>query len=122
MIKSADCRGYTLLEILIVIAILGMVLVPVSVFFQEYIRKSSSEDLLINKQLAQNVMETVLKTAFYNDMDTVIVLNNRSYQINVRSSTIDDLIELTVTSQRKEIESKPVVLKHYVYLRENKIS
>jgi prepilin-type N-terminal cleavage/methylation domain-containing protein len=122
MIKSADCRGYTLLEILIVIAILGMVLVPVSVFFQEYIRKSSSEDLLINKQLAQNMMETVLKTAFYNDMDTVIVLNNRSYQINVRSSTIDDLIELTVTSQRKGIESKPVVLKHYVYLRENKIS
>ena len=120
MISLAGCKGYTLLEVLIVVAILSVVLVPVSVFFQEYIRKLSSEDLLINKQLAQNVMEMMLKSKSYTDRDTVIVVNNKSYCLNVKSRLENNLILLNVSSNRQELNDKPFILQRYVYQRENK--
>lgn len=119
MINLADSKGYTLLEVLIVVAILSIVLIPISVFFQEYIRKMSSEDLLNNKQLAQNVMEQVLKSREFDDRDTVIVLNNRSYQVNIESNAKENMLELVVSSTRAEVDSKPVILKRYIYVKEN---
>ena len=117
--KSAGCKGYTLLEVMITVAILSVVLIPVSVFFQEYVTRLSSADLLINHQLAKGTMERLLKTKAYNDSETTEVVNNRTYAIKTVCHQNDDLWEIIVSSQRANIENQPVILKRYVYLKEN---
>jgi len=110
--------GFTLLEVIIVVAILSAVLIPVSIFFQEYITRSSSSDLLINHQLAKSRMEKVLISRNYVDNNTTIVVDHKSFIVATTSAKTDDMVLITISAKRSEIESKAVVLKRYVYHKE----
>ena len=112
-------KGYTLLEVMVVVSILGVVLIPVSVFFQEYINRLSSENLLINHQLAKNMMEKILAEKDYNDFDTTIVVGQRAFDVKTVCKRKGDLTYITVTSNRSKVKDKPVTLDRYVYLKEN---
>jgi len=116
MRKSADYKGYTLLEVMIVVAILGTVLIPISVFFQEYITRMSTEDLLTNHQLARSMMERVLASKEFINRETTITVDNKSFNVNTVCVQTDGLLLVTVTSTRSKIEGKLLVLKRYVYL------
>jgi prepilin-type N-terminal cleavage/methylation domain-containing protein len=116
MRKSADYKGYTLLEVMIVVAILGTVLIPISVFFQEYITRMSTEDLLNNHQLAKSTLEKTLAAKDYVSRETIIFVNNKSFNVNTVCEQVDNLLLVTVASARSKVEGKPVVLKRYVYL------
>ena len=116
MRNLADCKGYTLLEVMIVVAILGVVLIPVSVFFQEYVTRLSSEDLLTNHQLAKSAMEMVLASKEYIDRDEMVTIDNKSFNVSTICEQVDDLLLVTVTSIRSKIEGKPVTIKRCVYL------
>jgi len=123
MQKLVVCKkgssGYTLLEVLVVVAILGTVLIPVSVFFQEYINRISSEDLLINHQLAKSEMERALATKHFTDRDTTMIVDSKSFALTIVCEKNGDLLEVTVTSKRSKVDGKPIVLSRYVYLKEN---
>jgi len=111
-------RGFTLLEVIIVVAILSAVLIPVSIFFQEYITRSSSSDLLINHQLAKSRMEKVLVYRHYVDNDTTIVVDHKSFIVETTSVKTENMILITISAKRSKIDSKAVVLKRYVYHKE----
>jgi len=119
VVCNKGSSGYTLLEVLVVVAILGTVLIPVSVFFQEYINRISSEDLLINHQLAKSKMERALATKYFTSHDTTMIIDSKSFALTTVCEKNGDLLEVTVTSKRSKVDGKPIVLSRYVYLKEN---
>ena len=76
----------------------------------------STEDLLTNHQLARSILEKTLAAKDYVNRETIIVVDNKSFNVSTDCEQVDNLLLVTVTSTRSKVEGKPVVLKRYVYL------
>jgi prepilin-type N-terminal cleavage/methylation domain-containing protein len=118
-ISETDSAGYTLLEVMVVMAILGTILIPISIYFQKYLSQLSTEDMLINQALTTNAMENILATKKYSNNDTTIIVNNRNYRLQTMCSYNDSMLVIQVSSRRLVKNVKPLVLKRYVYLDKN---
>jgi prepilin-type N-terminal cleavage/methylation domain-containing protein len=120
MPKSADYsrleQGYTLLEVIVVVAVLSAVLIPVSVFFQEYITRMSTADLLVNHQLAKSIMEKTLAQKSFANNDTTITVSRKAYEVTTACERYGDLLKLTVSSRRSRVKDKTIELVRYVYI------
>lgn len=92
--------GYTLLEVLVTFAILGMVAVPLALFLASVTGRAASDGLLNSAALAANAMEALEATGDFRGALTEEGYDGGRYFVEVDCRRKGDLVEVFVRSGR----------------------
>jgi prepilin-type N-terminal cleavage/methylation domain-containing protein len=93
-------RGYTLIEVLVGLALFGAVALPLALFFSSVVAKAVDDDTLNASAIASNIMEQLIATRDIRVGKTEVNYGGKRYFVLVQEQIAGDLTEVRVSAGR----------------------
>lgn len=104
-VDNKNKRGFTLIELIITIVLIGIVIIPSSIFLIESIKGAfKSEDIMVAVNLARMELER-LNNVLYTDIEATIASTNYTPYAGYNYDLLPTVNELDISGERiKEIK------------------